>query len=217
MKELARIQFRGECHSFEAAWNNRSHHKIEYGVIAIHKDDPAYEAMRQLFDQYVCSHAMSWHEHVYVKYSARELASFELLKLNSLGRAGVGNNALANEYVTEPVCQVCGRISYRQVRDLALDFSEQEADLHEAPYFQHDICETDFFEAVVTHKLRSLLEAQRVPGVSFKPIEAVSTQPSTSEQYYQLLVEPTIGPLVEPSRIQARAQHLGAMRRFVFR
>lgn len=202
MRELARIQFRGDSHAFEAAWNTRSENKIEYGVIAIYKDDPLYEAIRQLFAQYALSHAMSWYERVYVKYSAKELASYELLKLDILGRAGVGNNELANVYATEPVCQVCGRISYRQIRDLALDLTLQEPERYETPYFQHDICETDFFEVVVTRKLRDLLEAQRVSGLSFRSIEAVSTQLSTAKLYYQLLVEPTIGPIVEPSRIQ---------------
>lgn len=202
MRNLARIQFRGESHAFETAWNSRSEYKIEYGLIAIYKDNPAYEVMRQLFTQYALRYTMSWHERVYVKYSARELASCTLLRLDILGHAGAGNNTSANVYVTEPICQVCGRISYRQIRDLALDLTQQEPDLYETPYFRHDICETDFFEVVVTRRLKDLLETQRISGISFRPVEAVSTQHSPTKSYYQLFVKPTMGPLVEPSRIQ---------------
>ena len=202
MRELARIQFRGDSYAFEAAWNIRSDHKIKYGLIAIHKDDPAYVAMRQLFDQYALSHTMSWYERVYAKYSAKELASYELLQLDIVGRAGVGNNEFANVYVTELACRVCGRVSYRQIRDLVLDFTQKEPDRYETPYFQHDICKTDFFEVIITRKLKELLEVQGVPGISFRPIEAIPTQRSSSKLYFQLLVEPTIGSIVEPTRIQ---------------
>jgi len=203
MRELARIQFRGDKKVFIDEWNARSNPKIEYGVVALYKDEHAYEQMRQLFAALTKEHDMTWLERVEVEYSEQELKSFELLALHITGRAGEGDNKLANVYVVEPVCGTCGRVEYRQMHNLVLDFSTKEVDPFENGYFQHDLCETDFDdEVVVSEKFKSLLEENKVPGVSLRPVESISADIAISIPYYQLLVEQQIGPLVEPTHIQ---------------
>ena len=205
MREFARIQFRGDTAAFEAAWNSRYAPPIELGIATLYKDQPEYQHMRQLFNAFAPDHEMTWHERVDAEYSDGELASFELLRLNIIGRAGAGDNAHATVYVEEPECSGCGRVAYRQVRSLVLDFSQVDVDPCEIGYFQHDLCETDFDEFVVSTRVKALLEEQQVRGVALRPVTpALTGRPAAGVTlpYYQLLVEPQIGPLVEPSPVE---------------
>ena len=202
MRELARIQVRGETSDFERTWNARSATKIEYGVIAIYKDGPVYEGIREVFSEFAKEHPMSWHEEVEVEYTVRELSSFELLRLEVQGRAGPGDNSCAPVYAEEVVCGTCGRTSYRQVRDMVLDFSAKQEDGYETGYFKHDLCETGFSELVVSGKVKMLIEQNLVPGVTLRPIDSVVESPAAFRPYFQLLVRQQIGPLIDPTRIQ---------------
>lgn len=205
MRELARIQIRGDAAAFENAWNARYAWigpKIMYGMVAIHKDEPAYERMRQLFADFATEHNMTWFERVHVEYSDQELAFFELLTLHVTGNAGEGNNAFAAVYLAEPRCDTCGRVEHRQVRNLVVDLLAVEADPYEIGYFQHDLCETRFHEVLVSDKVKSLLEEHQVPGIALRPVEHISADVVIPRPYYQLLIEPEIGPLIEPSPIE---------------
>lgn len=202
MKELARIQFRGDTEAFEAAWNTRFASRIEYGVVTLYRDDPEYEHMRQFFAAFAQEHMMTWFERLEIEYSEQELESFELLTLHIIGTAGQGNNTFTNVYEIDQVCKICGRVEYNQVRNLTLDLLAVEVDPYEVGYFQHDFCETDFHETVVSEKVKILLEEHSVPGTALRVVEHISPDVPIFKPYYQLLVEPQIGPLVEPSRVQ---------------
>ena len=206
MRELARIQFRGDARPFIVDWNARSSLKIEQRVVALYKDEPVYENMRRLFDTFARQHSMSWIERVEVEYSEEELISYDLLTLHVTGRAGIGNDRYADVYTRESACQACGRIRYYQAHNMVLDFSAREADTEEIQYFSHDFCETDFYEVIVSDKVKVILNDNQVRGVVLRPVENISTSIAPSRVYYQLLVESQIGPLVPPSRIQRLEQ-----------
>lgn len=138
-----------------------------------------------------------------MEYSDQELSSFDLFRVQVVGRAGRGNNTYAAVYRSEPACAQCGRTRYRQVRDLVLDLSIREIDSEEPGYFQHDVCQTQFGnEWVASLRLKTLLETYRVPGISLRAIEIAHVGRSHSRRYFQLVVESQIGPLIEPTRVQ---------------
>jgi hypothetical protein len=202
MKELARIQFRGEAKDFIHEWNAHSTLKIEQRVIALYKDLPEYQRMHQMFLAFAQQHSVTWVEYVDVEYSDHELESFELLTLHIVGRAGVGNNEFATTYAVDSRCNTCGRVAYKQVNNLVLNLLEEEPDPYEIGYFQHDICETDFHEVVASKKVKTLLEVNQISGVILRPVEHFKTGVAIPRPYYQLSVEPQIGTLTEPTRIQ---------------
>lgn len=201
MRELARIQLRGDSTAFEKLWNARFTPKIEYGVVAIYKDDPAYSHLRTLFSDAARWADTSWSEHVEVEYTDHDLVTFDLLRLNVVGRAGAGGNEFAQVYLQELACRTCGRVRYRQVSDLVLDLLAQEEDHCETGYFQHDVCKTDFSEVIVSGKVKTFLESHGVPGLTFRSVSHVSPHVENLPHFYQLLVGEQIGPLVEPTRI----------------
>lgn len=86
MRELARIQFRGDVKEFADLWNHLSSLKIEQRVIAIYKDTAEYERMRDLFSQFSQQHNMKRFERVEVEYSEEELRSFDILSWYVIGR-----------------------------------------------------------------------------------------------------------------------------------
>jgi hypothetical protein len=205
MREEARIQIRGDKAAFQTAWNSRFDPKIEYGLVVINKDDPAYAQMRQLFDRFATEHSMTWHERVHVEYSQQELESFEILRLIVTGRAGPGDNAYAPVYRTERLCSVCGREVRRQVRNLVVDLSLGEDDPQETGYFQHDLCRTEYGEVLVSHRVTSLLESEGVPRMTIRRVETVRPADELSIRYYQMVVEAGIGRVLPPSRVQLGA------------
>jgi hypothetical protein len=202
MRELARIQFRGDKADYVEAWNSRSDHKIEYGVIAVYRDDPAYHELRQLFREKELDHPMTWYERVYPRYSNKELATVEVFWLDILGRGGEGNNSLAEVYATELACPACGRLEYSQKRDLILDLAMRNPDRCETAFFRDDICKTDFHEVIVSQKLKELLEVHGTAGLSFRSVESIARPRPGRRIYSQIVVEPTIGPAIEPSRVR---------------
>jgi len=201
MRELARIQFRGDAKDFISAWNTQSTLQIEQRVVALYKDEPDYAQMSELFANFTQQHAMTWFERVEIEYSEQELLSFDLLVLHIVGQAGMGNNALAPVYTVKPICDTCGRVEYNQTHNLVLNLLEGQDDPLETGYFQHDICETDFHEVVVSQKIKALFEQNQVKGIGLRTIEHISDM-VVANPYYQLLVEPQIGALVGPSPIR---------------
>lgn len=202
MRELARIQFHGDDEAFLAAWNARSGHKIKTGVISLYRDDPDYHLMKDLFATYQKEHKMVWHESVDAMYTNQELDAFELLTLYILGQAGEGDNSLTEVYETRVTCSICGRVNYRQIRDLVLDLSTKQEDLLETGYFKHDLCETDFGEIIVSGKVYALLQEAKVPEIILRPVQLLKARKSKRQPYFQLIVEAEIAPFVEPSRVQ---------------
>jgi hypothetical protein len=145
---------------------------------------------------------MTWYERVYPRYSNKELASVEIFWLDILGRGGEVNNSLADVYATELACPACGRVTYSQTRDLFLDLARKDPDRFEIPYFRDDICETDFHEVIVSQKLKEVLECHGAAGLRFRTVESIARPRPGRRIYSQMVVEPTIGPAIEPSRVQ---------------
>lgn len=202
MRELARIQFRGDTRGFINAWNADSGIKIEQRVVALYKDSVDYKRMSELFATLSEKHNMTWFERAEVEYTETELSTFEILSLHIIGRAGMGNNEYGNVYSTEQICRSCGRVEHIQTRSLILDLLSQEQDELEIGLFQHDICETDFHEVIVSERVKLLLEINHVPGIGLQLVEHKDAEVYVPDSYFQLRVAATIGPLVEPTRIE---------------
>lgn len=204
MREQAKIQLHGESEAFETAWNSTYEPKIEYGLVALYKDESSYERLRQLFDSFVLKYPVTWYEHTSVEYSEAELASFELLRLHVIGQAGAGDNSFVQVYVAESVCTACSRVKHSQVRNLVLNYATQEDDPEEIGYFQHDMCKTDADEVVVSERVKSVLATHGVLGIELRPIENSSTINPIGKSYFQLIAQSQIGPLVEPTLLEQR-------------
>ncbi|MAG35502.1 MAG: hypothetical protein CL878_04550 [Dehalococcoidia bacterium] len=208
MKKIARIQFHGETRPLAQAWNAAHDHHIDLGIIVLDKALPEYQQLRALFTQFAAKYDVVWRERVTAEYTQQELASFELFHVAIYGDGGEGNNTHAHVYDEVPVCDACGRVEYRQVRNLVVDLLEEQPDVEETGYFQDDVCRTDFREIVVSEQVKQLFETHRVPGVELRPVEHCDPTTAQSElamivpTYYQLLVETEIGPLVEPTPVQ---------------
>jgi hypothetical protein len=202
MRELARIQFRGDTREFVNTWNANSILKIEQKVIALYKDTVDYKHMRELFSALNEKHNMSWFERTEVEYTEAELSTCEILSFHIIGRAGIGNNEYADVYSTKQICRICGRVEQIQSRNLVLDLLDQEEDEFEIGLFQHDICETDFHEVIVSEKVNLLLTSNHVPNIALHIVEHKDAEIYIPNSYFQLQVTAKIGPLVEPTPIE---------------
>ena len=203
MREIAYISILGDSaatEAFETAWNAAHDCQFEWGSIVIDKAHPQYAQLRPFFEQKARELELDWEErYVTREYAEAELRSFPLLQLLEVGDAGEGNSTYAPVYRSEVLCEGCGRVAYHQERNLVLDLLQQEPDAEEIGYFQHDICATRFGETVVSQRVKDLLAAHRVPGVQCRHVEHCDPAVGSAELpvYYQLLIEPEIGPLLE--------------------
>jgi hypothetical protein len=168
MRELARIQFRGDTKEFVDQWNRLSSIKIEQRVIAIYKDIAEYELMKGLFSRLSQQHNMTW---------------FQI-------------------YRTEVSCSQCNRMNYVQARNLVLNPFEEQTDEWEVGLFQHDVCETDFHEVIVSERVIELFRLNNARGIITRPVDFTEQHNFRLQRYYQLQTESTIKLLVPPSRIE---------------
>lgn len=207
MREIAHVSIRGDFaarEAFEAAWNTTHDCQFEWGSIVIDKAHPEYVQLRPFFEQKARELELDWEErYVTREYTEAELHTFALLQLWQVGDAGEGNNTYAPVYRSEVLCAGCGRVAYHQERNLVLDLLQQEPDAEEIGYFQHDICATRFGETVVSQRVKDLLEAHQVPGVQCRRVEHCdpAVPDGTLPVYYQLLIEPEIGPLLDRGKV----------------
>lgn len=204
MKLRAVVQFRGDKLAFVSAWNSGAARKIELGVITLEPDSVEYQTLRATYDEYARTHRMVWAERRLVDYDADELRSYEILELRVNRSAGPGGNAYAIAYAEDITCSICGRRTLRQVSDLTVQLRDfLDSDLVDGDKFA-DLHITDNAEIILSDRIRPVLEQWQSRDLSFRPLHTLD-ESSASPKYWQLVVDATIGPALDPSPVERNA------------
>lgn len=174
-------------------WNTGHRAKInELSLVVLDRQTAEYEDLRQFFlsrVQEVPPERLGWYENVEAVYSPAELRHFEILELYMNGTAGLGGNTYAQVYELS-TCETCGVVTiHRQLRNLVTDLTKVTKD------FANTL---DFFEDLVSDRLRSLLVKAGVTGVELKPVEHARPSRRPKRAYFQLIVHNVLAPLLAP-------------------
>lgn len=203
MREIARIQFRGDSRDFCSAWNQANPvHPIEYGVVAIFRDHPEYQKLRALYDQVALPHKFDWYERIDTRYSGKELRSYELLQFTVVGDGGEGGNEYSAAYELRPICPGCALTKYVQVADVTINIRDFSA-VPDSPIRRRcDLFETRFGEIIVSRAFKQLACDLAIPGVTFRDVRDHARRGQVSTALFQLIVEANIGLCFPPSPIE---------------
>ncbi len=203
MKEIARIQFRGEDTDLAAYWNKvHPEMPIRYGIVVLPYASAIYDELRQTFTRFAAHTPVEWSERITVEYTPTEIRACEILELVIIGYAGDGGNTYAPVYREVVTCPSCKITEYQQVQDLFLNTSNFESipDSHQRR--RCDWYETRFGEVVVSQRLHDLFKSKGIPGVVFRPIRDYAKRGGELSAVFQLVVEAEIGPFIEPTRLE---------------
>ena len=177
MRQIARIQFRGNDAEFSSAWNKSDPvHRIVYGVVAIYKDHPEYRQLREAYDKIVSPRLFEWHERVDVEYSDKELSSCELLQFVVIGDAGEGGNEYSHAYEEQGLQMGCELTKYVQIADLTIDSSEFSAVPKSKVRRPCDLFRTRFGGFIVSRRFRELAISVGLPGVGFRDVNDLANR-----------------------------------------
>lgn len=211
MRLKARIRFSPRSSSTEAKeewlafvsalaeeWNANGRPKMMVpGAIVLDKDSSQYNALRALFltkANNVGTELVGWNESVEAIYSEPELEQCEILALHINGEAGLGGNAYAEVYELE-TCRSCGFVRIvNQLRDPVVDLRRARKDFADTQ---------SFFEHLVSSRLKSMLEHERIAWVEFRPVSHAHPSRPVKWRYFQLLVYNVLSPLIAPKHTYA--------------
>lgn len=203
MKEIARIQIRGNDTDLASYWNKlHPETPIRYGIVVLPHGSAIYDELRKSFARFATHASMEWSERITVEYTPVEIRSCEILELVIIGYAGDGGSKYAPVYREVAVCPSCNIGEYQQLQDVLINTSSFESTPDSHQHRKCDWYETRFGEIIVSRRLYDLFKSMAIPGVVFRPVRDHANGDVVSSKLFQLVVEEQIGPLMGPTQFE---------------